>query len=92
MKFALSSCAVFLLLVALTHADQCCTFGQTKSEDCNACICTASGEWACTGMKCRAKRDISCEPGVEFTDQCNSCKCGPDGLSASCTANTCNNY
>ncbi|XP_049839608.1 serine protease inhibitor I/II-like [Schistocerca gregaria] len=90
MKLALSFCAVFLLLVALAQANQGCIFGQTKSEDCNACICSASSEWICTGMQCRAKRDISCEPGVEFTNQCYSCKCGPDGSSASCT-NTCNN-
>ncbi|XP_055591446.1 serine protease inhibitor I/II-like [Uranotaenia lowii] len=33
--------------------------------------------------------DFSCEPGSDFMKNCNSCRCDPDGKSASCTLMAC---
>ncbi|XP_049943013.1 serine protease inhibitor I/II [Schistocerca serialis cubense] len=89
MKLALALCAAFLLVV-LVQAEQECTPGQTKKQDCNTCNCTPTGVWACTRKGCPPhKREISCEPGTTFKDKCNTCRCGSDGKSAACTLKAC---
>nr|ATU82506.1 venom pacifastin domain containing protein 1 [Lethocerus distinctifemur] len=78
---------LFSVCLAVGYAAEC-QVGETKQEECNSCICTEQGDFACTRKMClpphvKVRREISvpdpeekqCEQGAEWKQGCNRCFC-----------------
>lgn len=77
-----------------------CNVGAITKEDCNFCICPASGiksDLACTTNHCTGVDQpptpdrFTCEPFVYYEVDCNICYCPRDGIKnvGKCTKNMC---
>ncbi|KAJ7289643.1 hypothetical protein C8J57DRAFT_433514 [Mycena rebaudengoi] len=78
-----------LIVTAFVSAHPFKCIPGTRSGPCNNCICTESGEIACTNVACppRGGDPFKCIPGTR-SGPCNNCICTEDGEIA-CTNVAC---
>jgi hypothetical protein len=83
------------------RADETCTPGETTQKDCNTCVCTNDGLFACTRRLClpplpgtssrkrRSDSEKPCTKGQTYQKDCNTCHCQEDIGKFVCTLRAC---